>query len=143
MNKFRLIFILIILGGFLSIGFCHPGVGIVMDSKGNVFYTDLHHVWKIDPKGNVTIAVEDVHTHELYLDKRDNLFGEHLWYEGEATDKWGHYVWKLTSEGKLQIVKPKQEGFLENYSFVRDSRRCNVLGGSQTKMSACSENSGR
>lgn len=29
----------------------HPGIGIVMDSKGNVFYTDLKQVWKIDPLG--------------------------------------------------------------------------------------------
>ena len=25
----------------------HPGIGIVMDDDGNVFYTDLTHVWKI------------------------------------------------------------------------------------------------
>ena len=38
----------------------HPGIGIVMDSQGNVFYTDLTHVWKIDPAGERTIAVENV-----------------------------------------------------------------------------------
>jgi hypothetical protein len=25
----------------------HPGVGIVQDSRGNVFFTDLKQVWKI------------------------------------------------------------------------------------------------
>ena len=25
----------------------HPGVGIVMDQRGSVFYTDLARVWKI------------------------------------------------------------------------------------------------
>jgi streptogramin lyase len=39
----------------------HPGVGIVMDSKGNVFYTDLKQVWKIGRNGNVT-TVAQTHT---------------------------------------------------------------------------------
>jgi hypothetical protein len=114
---------LIGLGIFLMItvsASAHPGVGIVMDSHGNVFYTDLKHVWKISPEGEKSIAVRNVHTHELYIDAEDNLYGEHLWYEGEATDKWGHYVWKLRADGTLEQVIPPTEGFLQNYSFVRD-----------------------
>lgn len=109
---------------FLTVGhsfpaLSHPGVGIVMDSKGNVFYTDLVHVWKINTKGVKSIAVRSVHTHELFLDDEDNLFGEHLWYDG-ASDKWGHFVWKLSSSGRLEKVIPDSNGFLEDYSFVRD-----------------------
>jgi len=98
----------------------HPGIGIVLDSRGNVFYTDLRHVWKIAPDGAKSIAVANVHTHELYLDAQDNLYGEHLWYEGEATDKWGHRVWRLSAGGKLEDIIPARQGFLKNYSFVRD-----------------------
>ena len=98
----------------------HPGVGIVMDSKGNVFYTDLNHVWKITPRGDCSIAVRNVHTHELYLDQQDNLYGEHEWYEGEATDKWGNYVWRLTSDGVFEKTIPDVEGFLDNNTLVRD-----------------------
>lgn len=98
----------------------HPGVGIVMDSKQNVFYTDLQHVWMIEAKtGTKSIAVKDVHTHELYIDEADNLFGEHLWYEGDATQKWGHYVWRRDAAGKINKVRPDKEGFLSDYSFVR------------------------
>jgi hypothetical protein len=100
----------------------HPGVGIVMDSRGNVFYTDLSHVWKIAPGGAKSIAVRDVHTHELYIDREGNLYGEHLWYEGDRTKKWGHRVWKLAVDGRLSDVIPAREGFLQNYSFVRDGR---------------------
>lgn len=64
----------------------HPGIGIVKDSKGNIFYTDLKQVWKITPDAIKTIAVKGVHTHELFIDEQDNLFGEHLWYNGEAKD---------------------------------------------------------
>lgn len=99
----------------------HPGIGIVMDSNGNVFYTDLAHVWKITPDGSHSIVVEDVHTHELYLDKNDNLYGEHSWYEGEATDKWGYYIWCLNSNGSLEQIIPPTEGFPLNNTLVRDS----------------------
>lgn len=98
----------------------HPGIGIVKDKKGNIFYTDLKQVWKITPDGKRSIVVRNVHTHELYMDGEDNLFGEHLWYNGEAKDTWGHYVWSLKPDGSVvKIIEPK-EGFLENYSFVRD-----------------------
>jgi len=98
----------------------HPGVGIVMDSRGNVYYTDLKQVWKLAPDGKKSVVVANVHTHELYLDADDNLYGEHLWYEGEAIDKWGHYVWRLGADGKLTRIIPPNEGFRKNYSFVRD-----------------------
>ncbi len=100
----------------------HPGVGIVVDSRGNVFYTDLKQVWRIAPDGTRSVAVPRVHAHELYLDAQDNLFGEHLWYEGDASGKWGHRVWKLSHDGKLEDVIPATEGFLTDYSFVRDGQ---------------------
>src|SRR5690349_1214447 len=101
--------------------FAHPGIGIVEDSKGNVFYTDLKQVWRIDRLGKKSIAVARVHTHELYMDAADNLYGEHLWYNGEDKNTWGYYVWRLTPGGKVEKVVPETEGFRESYSFVRDS----------------------
>ena len=71
----------------LSTAQAHPGVGIVQNSRGTVFYTDLKQVWKITPNGEKSVAVPNVHSHELCLDADDNLYGEHLWYEGEATKK--------------------------------------------------------
>lgn len=117
--RILLIIFLFILGLHTSIA--HPGIGIVMDSKGNVFYTDLSQVWKITPEGKQSIAVEEVHTHELYIDKDDNLYGEHEWYEGEATDIWRNSVWCLSSTGEFQEVIPPTEGFLENTGLIRDN----------------------
>ncbi len=109
---------------FLLLSFAiaaHPGIGIVKDSKGNVYYTDLKQVWKILPDGSKTTVVRGVHTHELYIDENDNLYGEHLWYNGESKDTWGHYAWRLNNTGELvKEIKPT-EGFLTNYSFARDS----------------------
>ena len=119
MNKIC-ICVVILLASVAAIA--HPGVGIVMDSKGNVFYTDLKHIWKISPQGTISVAVRNVHTHEIYMDENDNLFGEHLWYEGEATNKWGHYVWRLSAGGHLEKIVSPTEGFRSNYSFVQDQR---------------------
>jgi hypothetical protein len=100
--------------------FGHPGIGIVMDKQGVIYYTDLSRVWRLEPDGSRRVAVPGVHTHELYLDEMGYLYGEHLWYEGEATNRWGHYVWRLSPEGRLDTVIPPSEGFLMHYSFVRD-----------------------
>lgn len=103
-------------------GFTHPGIGIVQDSRGTIYYTDLEHVWKISPEGKRSIAVKNVHTHELYIDASDNLYGEHEWYNGEAFDTWGNSVWCLSATGELQDVIPPITGFLENNTLVRDSQ---------------------
>jgi hypothetical protein len=57
-NAYRIITILVL---FSTHAAAHPGIGIVMDSKGNVFYTDLHQIWKIDAQGKKSIAVREVH----------------------------------------------------------------------------------
>ncbi|MES2178903.1 MAG: hypothetical protein V4550_13660 [Gemmatimonadota bacterium] len=99
----------------------HPPVSIVRDSHGNVYYSDLTHVWRLAPSGEKSIVVHNVHSHELYLDASDNLFGEHLWYEGDATKKWGYRVWKRAPDGRITDVIPATEGFRAHYSFVRDA----------------------
>lgn len=105
---------------FVVTAAAHPGIGIVQDRQGNVFFTDTKQVWKIAPDGKMSVVVPGVHTHELCLDSNDNLYGEHLWYEGDSTQKWGHRVWCLKSDGTIGDVIPAREGFLTGYSFVRD-----------------------
>jgi len=117
MKKLLCIFILL---SACAIVEAHPSVGIALDSRGNLFYSDLNQVWKIAPDGKKSVAVPNVHSHELYIDAEDNLYGEHLWYEGDATKKWGHRVWCLKRDGTIVDVIPAREGFLRDYSFVRD-----------------------
>jgi len=100
----------------------HPGVGIVCDSRGNIFYTDLKQVWRIAPDGQKSVVVPNVHTHELYLDANDNLYGEHLWYNGEKLNTWGLRVWRRSPDGKVVDVVPSHDAFSEPFfSFVRDA----------------------
>jgi hypothetical protein len=117
--KTRLATLLLVLATAVAAG-AHPPVSVVLDSRGNLYYSDLERVWQISPAGLKRVAVGNVHTHELYLDAQDNLFGEQLWYEGERVDKWGHYVWRRSPDGKVATILPRREGFLQNYSFVRD-----------------------
>ncbi len=115
----KIIFFLFCLATGTSLA--HPGIGIVKDSKGNIYYTNLEHVLKISADGRKTIAVKNVHTHQLYMDKQDNLYGQHSMYSGEATNEWSHYVWKLNAKGKLDTIIKHTKGFyIENFSFVQD-----------------------
>lgn len=117
-SRFLLVGVLV---GAASSVLAHPPVGIVMDGRGNVFYSDLERVWMIGPDGKKSVAVPGVHTHELSLDRTGNLYGEHLWYEGDATKEWGHRVWRRTSEGRVTDVIPARRGFPSGYGFARDA----------------------
>lgn len=112
---------LLLLLGIVAPVKAHPGVGIVQDRRGNIYFTDLKQVWKITADGKQTVVVPAVHTHELFLDADDNLFGEHLSYEGE-TGKWRFRVWRLSPDGTLSDIIPTTEGMRADYSFVRDSK---------------------
>jgi hypothetical protein len=109
---------------FFQYAMAHPGMGLVIDSKGNIFYTDLKHIWKQTPDGKKSIAVENVHSHELYMDKDDNLFGEHYWYV-PGTDKFFHYEWCFTGSSELKRITDTIEAHVNPpvFSFVRDSAR--------------------
>ena len=111
--------------GFLAIGLraaAHPAVGIVVDGQGAVFYSDTVQVWRIAPDGSKSIAVPDVHTHELWLAADGSLFGEHLRY---VDRRWEHRVWKRSPDGMVTDHIGMRSGFREDYRdffFARDAR---------------------
>lgn len=99
----------------------HPAVGIVVGRDGTVFYSDTVHVWAIAPDGTRTIAVRDVHTHQLRLDADGTLYGEHLAFEG---GRWSHRVWRRSPQGRISDVVPTRPGFLSDvndFSFCVDA----------------------
>lgn len=95
----------------------HPSTSIVIDSRGNVFFSDLEHVWRVDTAGRRSIAVRDVHTHELSLDERDTLFGEDNDYLGG--DRYRNRVWQRTADGRVSEVIGWRDGFWRQYGFAR------------------------
>ena len=96
----------------------HPGWGNVLDGQGNVYYTDLVNVWRVDATGRKTVAVANVHTHELALDQAGNLYGEDSRNEG---DNYRHRLWKRSPAGRITDVRPWTAGFREDYGIVRDA----------------------
>lgn len=105
----------------VSVIAAHPAVGVVEDARGTIFYTDTERVWRVTADGRATVAVSDVHTHELMVDAEGNLIGEHLWYEGDATARWGHRVWRRSPDGRVTDLHPARAGFLSDDGFARDA----------------------
>jgi len=103
-----------------SFVWAHPGIGIVADSRGVIYYTDLHQVWRLQ-KGKATVAVPEVHTHELFVDKDDNVFGENLVYDA-ASDRYSHYLWRYNHDGKLDTVVSVRQAYINpDFSLARDA----------------------
>lgn len=96
----------------------HPGVGIVIDRRGVVFYTDLANVWQIDPQGRRSIAVPNVHTHELAIDSDGDLIGEEV---RGASGGWQHRVWRRSPDGRLSDVVAWTDGFWRDVGLLRDA----------------------
>lgn len=96
----------------------HPPVSVVVDAEGNLYYSDLARVWRVAPDGTKSVAVPNVHTHELWLDADGMLYGEDLRHE---RNQWSHAVWKRSAKGHVSWVIARRAGFLTNYSFVRDA----------------------
>lgn len=117
----RVVTAVLVLGalGRAATALAHPGWGLVRDPvRRTVYYTDLVRVWKIDSAGRRSVAVPDVHTHELRLDAQGNLYGEDLENSG---DRWRNRVWRLSPDGRLTDVIPWRPGFREDYGFVADA----------------------
>jgi hypothetical protein len=97
----------------------HPGVGIVKDSKGTIFYTDLQQVWKIE-KGVRSVAVPGVHTHELWVDRNDALHGEGGYYDS-GSEKFYHYLWVRHADGRIDSTMSMRRAYQQqDFSLARD-----------------------
>jgi streptogramin lyase len=125
MKYSRLPFAVLILGMVVaataSLVIAHPPTALVMDSRGNVYFSDLSSVRVLRPDGTTEIAVPQVHTHELWLAPGDTLYGEDVRNVG---DDYRHRVWKLAPDGALSDVIPWRSGFPDDYhdyGFNRDS----------------------
>ncbi len=84
----------------------HPASGIVVDRKGQVYFSDLETIWKLDTNRKLSVfrpGVSGRHVHELTIDDQDNIYGEDVSYE-PATEKWISDLWKMTPSGALTYM---------------------------------------
>lgn len=99
----------------------HPPIGLVYDGKNTIYYSDLNHIWKLDTNtGLAIIYKENIHSHQLFLDKQGNLYGEHYWYL-EPEGKFQNYIWRSNKDGIFQKVINDLDGENTDFSFVRDT----------------------
>jgi sugar lactone lactonase YvrE len=108
-HKFILAVIAVI-GTWLSLSAtaqAHPASGIVLDRAGNIYFSDLETIWKIDTNGKLSVlraGVSGRHVHELAIDEQDNIYGADISYESE---KWISDIWRITPDGKFEyLLKP-------------------------------------
>jgi len=84
----------------------HPAMGIVVDRKGQVFFSDLETIWKLDTNRKLSVfraGMNGRHVHELTIDDQDNIYGADVSYE-PATKKWISDLWKMTPDGALTYI---------------------------------------
>ena len=87
----------------------HPAWGIVIDRQGQVYFSDLVNVWKIDAQGKLSMfrAGRD-HTHDLNLDEAGNLYGAENSYD-PATQRFFSAIWKMTPGGSSSYLMAPTE----------------------------------
>lgn len=84
----------------------HPSWGIAADPQGQVYFSDLETVWKVDARGRLSVfrpGVSGRHTHELNVDEAGNLYGEDLSYV-PSTERYIAALWKMTPAGVFSYV---------------------------------------
>lgn len=117
MKNVYLIIICFLIQSYIN---AHPAIGFVFDGKQTIYYSDLNHVWKLDTRTGISeIYKENIHSHELFLDKEGNLYGEHYWYL-ESEEQFKNYIWRIDKDGTFQKIREEQEGENKDFSFIRD-----------------------
>ena len=84
----------------------HPSWGVAVDPQGQVYFSDLETIWKIDARGTLSVfraGVSGRHTHELNVDEVGNVYGEDLSYV-PATERYIAALWKMTPSGAFSYV---------------------------------------
>ncbi len=118
-------FLLLVLSSCLllsSTAAAHPATGIVVDRNGNVYFSDLETIWKLDSQGRKTVFVAGVngrHVHEIAIDEQGNVYGGDVSYN-PTTKGWPSAIWKMTPDGKLTYLLEPTEHPPRGMSIWRD-----------------------
>ncbi|NND71692.1 MAG: hypothetical protein HKN43_08935 [Rhodothermales bacterium] len=105
----------------------HPPFSIVVNSNGQVYYSDLENIWMVDTDGSKRIVLHHIHNHELWLDDDDNLYGEDVQNVGE---NYRHRVWRLDTNSDLSNVVEWTSGHpsdIGGIATIRNHRNESVI----------------
>lgn len=106
----------------LSDAWAHPAWGIVVDRRGEVYFSDLETVWKIDAQGKLTVfraGVSGRHIHELAIDDDGNLYGQDYSYAPE-TQRYINAIWKMTPAAEFTYILAPTDSLPRGMSILRD-----------------------
>lgn len=83
----------------------HPSWGIAVDNQGQVYFSDLETIWKIDARGVLSVfrAKGDRHIHDLNIDEAGNIYGADNSYE-PSTKRFFSAIWKMTPAGSFSYL---------------------------------------
>ena len=88
----------------------HPAWGIAVDRRGQIYFSDLKTIWKIDTQGKVSVFRAEGHTHDLNVDEAGNVYGEHNFSA----------IWKMTPAGGFSYLFAPTENPPKGISIWRD-----------------------
>jgi len=100
----------------------HPATGIVVDRSGNVYFSDLETVWKLDANGKKTVfrvGVSGRHVHELSIDEQGNIYGADISYN-PVNQTWPSAIWKMTADASFTYLLEPTERPPRGMSIWRD-----------------------
>ena len=95
----------------------HEGWGLVVDSAGRVYVTDIpsNTIWRISPDGRIEAVGRHIHSHALSLGIDGAVYGTHVSLTEPVRS-----VWRLDSSGRFADIIPATRGFaLDLQSFLR------------------------
>lgn len=101
----------------------HPAWGIVVDRQGQVYFSDIEAVWKIDFRGNVSVfraGVSGRHVHDITIDAEDNIYGVDNTYNPQ-TETYPRALWRMTPKGEFSYLVPMTNNLPIGKSVWRDS----------------------
>ena len=81
----------------------HPAWGIRVTSEGEIYFADVERdrIWKINQRGTLVAVLKGKHSHDLWLDRAGNLFGEHTVQDAAADKPWQRSLWHFNEDGRL------------------------------------------
>ncbi len=100
----------------------HPAWGIIVDPSGQVYFSDLETVWRIDSLGRLSVARSGAsgrHVHELAVDDQGNVYGPDYEYVSEAAG-FRTALWRLDSSGRVTYTVPPGRALPRGASIWRD-----------------------
>lgn len=109
--------------GLMTDVLSHPAWGIVVDAKGQIYFSDLETIYKIDSQGKLSIfraGVSGRHVHDLSIDAGGNIYGWENVYEPQ-TEKHLRAFWKMSPKGEYTEIVSLTENPPLGISIWRDS----------------------